>query len=130
MRPRFAAFAVFAGPTLAFALFLAASPVAAQSLDVPIQVPQGGGQMGDCPTSYVDGLNPNGDNFLAVRTGPGTGHAKIDEIHTGDVVAVCDVRGAWFGVLYDGSNTGTGYRARHRMRSGWVHSRYLRDLAG
>jgi Bacterial SH3 domain len=118
--------------TLALLALLAAvgMPAAAQQLDVPVTVPQGDGQMANCASSYVDGLNPNGDNFLAVRTGPGSTFAKIDEIHTGDVVMVCDGNGPWFGVFYDGSNTGNGYRATHRQRAGWVHSRYLRPLAG
>jgi uncharacterized protein YraI len=102
----------------------------AQQLDVPITVPKGDGQMADCASSYVDGLNPNGDNFLAVRTGPGSNFPKIDEIHTGDVVMVCDGQGPWRGVFYDGSNISNGYRAAHGQRAGWVHSRYLRDLAG
>jgi uncharacterized protein YgiM (DUF1202 family) len=109
---------------------LCAGPSSAQSLDVPVRVPQGDGQAANCATSYVDGLNPQGDNFLAVRTGPGTGYAKIGEIHTGDVVTVCDAKGPWFGVFYDGSNVGNGYRPTHGRRAGWVHSRYLRDLAG
>jgi hypothetical protein len=113
-----------------FLAVLSAAPAAAQTPDVPVPAPRGGGQAADCASSYVDGLNPAGDNFLAVRTGPGTDFPKIDEIHTGDVVIVCDARGPWRGVFYDGSNVRTGYRAEHGQRSGWVHSRYLRDLAG
>jgi hypothetical protein len=115
----------------AAAMWLALAGLAgAQGLEVPIRVPQGDGQAADCATSHVDGLNPNGDNFLAVRSGPGSDYRKLDEIHTGDVVAVCDARGPWRGVFYTGSNIGNGHRDLHKRRAGWVHSRYLRDLAG
>jgi uncharacterized protein YgiM (DUF1202 family) len=109
---------------------LLAMPAAAQSLDVPITVPRGDGQAADCATSYVAGLDPNGDGFLSVRSGPDSGYRVIDEVHNGDVVAVCDRRGDWVGVFYTGSNIGTGYRDEHAARSGWVHSDWLRDLAG
>jgi hypothetical protein len=110
--------------------FLLATPAVAQGLDVPIAVPRGDGQAADCATSYVAGLDPDGDGFLSVRTGPDSGYPKIDEVHNGDVVAVCDRRGDWVGVFYTGSNIGTGYRDEHAARSGWVHSNWLRDLAG
>jgi uncharacterized protein YgiM (DUF1202 family) len=106
------------------------APASAQQLDVPFAGPKGGGQAGDCATSFVAGLNPRGDNFLAVRAGPGSNYRKLDELHSGDVVATCARRGAWHGVLYDGRNVRKGMRARHRLRRGWVHGNWLRDLAG
>jgi hypothetical protein len=48
----------------------------------------------------VAGLNPQGDNFLAVRSGPGRDFAKIDELYQGDRVLLCDERGQWVGIVY------------------------------
>lgn len=110
--------------TLAF-LALAAGPLAAQSLDVPIRLPADDGQAATCASSVVAGLDPNGDGFLAVRAGPGTGHAQIGSLHNGDVVYPCDARGAWVGILFayprPGQPVGPG---------GWVHGRWLKPLAG
>lgn len=112
--------------TLALAAGLAAavgtipSALLAQDLDVPVNVPKGDGQAADCASSTVSGLDPAGDNFLAVRSGPGAQHRKIDELHTGDVVITCDMRGDWIGIFYKDGHE----------KSGWVHGNYLTDLAG
>ena len=34
----------------------------------------------------VKGLDPNGDGFLSVRSGPGTGHAEIARVRNGDAL--------------------------------------------
>jgi uncharacterized protein YraI len=70
-------------------------------------------------TSTVNGLNPNGDGFLAVRTGPGSNYPMIDKLYNGDVVTVHDLSGRWRGVSY-----------ANGTRVGWVHSNWLVDLAG
>lgn len=44
----------------------------------------------------VKGLDPNGDGFLAVRTGPGTGYPQISSLFNGDAAflgAAC--QGRW-----------------------------------
>lgn len=60
----------------------------------------------------VRGLDPNGDNFLAVRTGPGTGFQEIDRIYTNDKVSICSRQGKWYRVKYGGG-------------AGWVYGRYI-----
>ncbi|EYD71533.1 hypothetical protein Rumeso_04934 [Rubellimicrobium mesophilum DSM 19309] len=102
------------------ALLVGAGMAPAQELDVPVMVLEGDGQAAVCATSTVSGLDPNGDNFLAVRSGPGTQYPKIDELHAGDVVQTCDGQGNWVGVYYPDLNG----------RSGWVHGSYLTPLAG
>lgn len=68
-----------------------------------------------CDTyAIVQGLDYYGDNFLAVRTGPGSHYRKIDELYNRDVVRVCEWRGKWLYVKYSGG------------RYGWVYRRYLR----
>lgn len=98
---------------------ISAAQSAAQVLDVPFADSGGDGQAAWCASSIVAGLNPNGDGFLAVRTGPGTQFRKIDEVHNGDVVATCDSRGAWVAIVYGPSKA-----------KGWVHGKWLKDRAG
>ncbi len=60
----------------------------------------------------VRGLDVNGDNFLSVRTGPGTGFQEIDRLYTGNGVSICGRQGKWLRVKY-----GAG--------KGWVYGRYI-----
>lgn len=98
---------------------VAASKSKAQVLDVPFADSGGDGQSAWCATSTVAGLDPKGDGFLAVRTGPGTRYRKIGEVRNGDVVHTCDSRGPWVAIVYGPS------RAK-----GWVHGKWLKDRAG
>jgi uncharacterized protein YraI len=82
---------VLAGTAVALALF--ASSVSAEA-------------------AYVCGLNPRGDNFLSLRTGPGTSFPEIDRLGPGTTVRVLDSRGPWRYV-------------RARGQPGWAHSRYI-----
>jgi Caspase domain/Bacterial SH3 domain len=59
----------------------------------------------------VRGLPPD-DNFLAVRTGPGTGFQEIDRIFNGDAVSICSRQGKWFRVKYGGG-------------AGWVFGKFI-----
>lgn len=91
----------------------------AQTLDVPFST--------TCPTAIdsecyslheVRGLDPEGDGFLAVRTGPGPGYRMIDRIVNGEQVVVFAVRGSWYGIVYrDGLQ-------------GWAHKQWLYQIAG
>ncbi|MGQ0567630.1 MAG: hypothetical protein ACT4OK_21555, partial [Gemmobacter sp.] len=80
--------AAFAAAALA-GWIAGAGPSQSQNLDVPVPW-VADGQAAGCGGSVVTGLDPNGDNFLAVRSGPGTEYRKIDELHTGDQVRTCD----------------------------------------
>jgi hypothetical protein len=62
----------------------------------------------------VTGLNVEGDNFLSVRTGPGTGFTEIDRIYNGDRVSICSRQGRWLRVNY-----GNG--------KGWVSGKYIAE---
>ena len=105
--------------SLSLCLAYGASGTHAQNLAVPIiDDCVSDGHIACWATSRVAGLNPRGDGFLAVRTGPGTKYRMIDKLYNGDVVETMKRRGSWVGVRY------------RNGRKGWVHSRWLRDLAG
>lgn len=91
-----------------------------------------------CPDrGEVRGLNPQGDGFLAVRTGPSTDYEQVDELHNGDMVKLCDYRNGWHRVVYTADDSRV---ARCRLssdqlpdpksagpcRSGWVHGNWVR----
>ena len=99
-------------------LSLIGSAAGAQQLDVDFSILEDA-QAAGCAGSIVSGLDPNGDGFLAVRTGPGTDYRKIDELKNGDMVRTCAINGPWVGVYY----------GKPRLK-GWVHRNWLVDGAG
>ncbi|MEM9632659.1 MAG: peptidoglycan-binding protein [Pseudomonadota bacterium] len=106
---------------------------AATKLDVPILEHGGDGQMANCGSSVVAGLKASGDGYLAVRSGPGTGYRKLDELHNGDVVYAFDRKGDWVGVAYKVQSlecASTTTRPIQYEFMGWVHGKWLSDLAG
>ncbi len=62
----------------------------------------------------VTGLNYYGDDFLAVRTGPGTKYRATDHIYNGDRVRICKWNRKWLYIRYTGG------------RYGWVYGKYIR----
>lgn len=124
---------------LAIALFVAAVPSAlAAGPRVPVEV--GGYDDLDACLSYgrPQGLNPRGDNFLAVRAGPGSTYRKIDELHSGDGFYICDeTDNGWVGIVYgDDDDCDVSSPIDERMAydgpclSGWVYGRYVEVTAG
>ena len=109
----------------------------AARLDVPVMA--GGEEDLDACGSAgrIVGLNPRGDGFLSVRSGPGgKPYREIDRLYNGNEVIVCDEQGPWLAVVYgrDDCGVGTPWPARKPYtgpcRSGWVHSRYVKIVAG
>ena len=113
------------------------APAMAGQIDVPVMA--GGDLDWDaCGSSgTVMGLNPRGDGFLAVKSGPGLQFTRIDRVYNGQHVTICDQRGVWYGVVYslNGRDCGVNSPWRVRMpytgpcRYGWIHSSYVGDLA-
>ncbi len=114
--------------------------VAAQ-LDVPIVI--GGNRSRDaCSTmGAVSGLNAWSEAFLSVRTGPDTSHMEFDRLNNGRELYICGEMGAWRAVIYpapdqDMRDCGVnmpwpkagayGGPCSH----GWVHSDFIREVAG
>lgn len=103
----------------AVAAWLAAASPATADVDVDFAATGGDGQAAWCASSVVSGLDPNGDGFLAGRTGPGTQYPMIAKLVNGAVVYTCAAEGPWIGVLYGPSRS-----------KGWVHGRWLVPRAG
>ncbi len=62
---------------------------------------------------YVDGLDPNGDNFLALRSAPAGQGYRLDRMGPGTLLEVLGQQGNWMQVrLRDG-------------RLGWAHGRWI-----
>ena len=58
---------------------------------------------------YVCRLNPYGDNFLSLRTGPGTHYPEIDRLGPGAGLAVLRGSGPWLYVRTADGATGWGF---------------------
>lgn len=89
----------------------------------------------------VTGLNPEGDNFLAVRSAPTTQAEEIDSLAQGAGVFMCDYAQGWVGVVYtlsdsDETDCGAGSPVANVQdysgpcRSGWVSEQYVELIAG
>ncbi|MEM9630014.1 MAG: caspase family protein [Pseudomonadota bacterium] len=90
-----------ASPTLFAATRLSAgSPPAAPS-------PSLSGQ------AYVTGLDPRGDNFLSLRTGPSTRYQEIARLRENTPLTILGRSGSWLNV------------ALQNGRSGWAYSKYI-----
>ena len=62
---------------------------------------------------YVTGLDPNGDNYLSLRTGPGTGNREIARMRPDTQVTITSTSGRWLQVsLANGMN-------------GWAYGKYI-----
>jgi hypothetical protein len=95
---------------------------------------------GTCLGGKVIGLDPNGDNFLSVRSGPGgQPYREIDRLFGSDAVQVCGRKAAWLAVVYstgrkaqascDVASKGARHPYEGPCKYGWVHSRYIKVVA-
>jgi hypothetical protein len=92
---------------LLIAAALAALTTASIANRLALPVIVGGEQDYDaCGSSgTVEGLNPHGDGFLAVKAGPGLNFERIDKLYNGMQVYICGEQGDWFAIVY--SRTGS-----------------------
>ncbi len=115
-------------------------PTSSLAGDTAVAVNVGGEAELDACASVgeVHRLNPDGDNFLAVRAGPGSAHVMKDKLHSKAQVYMCDQRGAWVGIVYGPDDVDCGVSSPIAERqsyagacaSGWVHGRYIKLIAG
>lgn len=89
----------------------------------------------------IQGLNPDGDNFLSVRAAPSVQGEELDRLTTGTGVSLCETAGSWIGVVYEqagvaGVDCDTGSPVSDireydgPCRSGWVSQRFVQLIAG
>jgi hypothetical protein len=100
------------------------------------------GQLDACASlGAVSGLDPKGDRFLAVRSGPGTRYLLLDKLLEGQKVFACSVSPdrRWYGVVYTrSSDEDCGITSpvsppqpySGKCDSGWVNARWVKIIAG
>ncbi|WP_420408278.1 SH3 domain-containing protein [Hoeflea sp.] len=109
-------------------------PALSQALDVPV-MERANEDLDTCALGQVAGLKVDGDGFLAVRSGPDSGHAKLDELSNGDRVWLFDRQGEWIGIAYgveelSCSPVETDREVKTDGKKGWVHEKWIEVLAG
>ena len=118
----------------AMAVAFGFGPVAVADPVVPV-MEIADGDFDTCAFGKVSGLNPRGDNFLAVRAGPGTNYKMLDKIHTNDKVWLFNEKGDWIGIVYDSEEVSCSPVKADRPykgpgKTGWVHRKFITLLAG
>ncbi|MCK9621349.1 MAG: hypothetical protein M0R47_12530 [Methylobacter sp.] len=120
---------------------LLSSAATADVIGIPVMV--GGEKNLDACTGLgiVFGLNPQSDNFLAVRSGTNSRYALIDKLYEGQQVFICQTSadGKWLGVVYShNKNADCGVNSpinpaqvySGQCKSGWVYGRWIKIVAG
>lgn len=80
----------------------------------------------------------NKSSTLAVRTGPGASFSVVDNLPIETLIFVCAFQGEWLGIVYGkdlstcavSSPQPTKLAYHGPCRSGWVHKKYIRLVAG
>lgn len=127
---------------IAAALLIATTAAPAATPDRPVRIGTAAPDLDACLSQgEVVGLNPDGDNFLTVRAGPGRDARDIGRLGPGHVVNVCQSANGWLGIVYgpagrldEDCGVGSPVRRPRDYRgpclSGWVSARYIRVVAG
>ncbi len=129
---------------LAIALaFLTGAVAASAATESVPRIGLAGDDLDAClSVGQVSGLDPRGDNFLAVRAEPSAQGREKDRLGPGRWIWLCDEAGDWLGVVYSadpddkpgdcevGSPVASVRPYAGPCRSGWVHSRYVEVIAG
>jgi hypothetical protein len=110
-------------------------------IDVPI-VLGSNADIDACANGLVVGLDPNGDGFLSVRSGPGgRRYHEVDRLFNGNQVFICERNGPWYAAIYNDAHewdrhcgVSTPWVERQSYtgpcRYGWIHSHYVQVVAG
>lgn len=105
---------------------------------VPVQT---GGEVDMDACGALGEIHGLQSDSLSVRQGPGTNYRRIDSLVNGTTVSLCDGQGEWSGIVYQRpgdprADCGTASPQAGRnaypgpCRSGWVHSNWVRLVAG
>lgn len=123
-----------------FSFLVIGASAATSRIDVPIVL--GGNEKFEACMSIgqIVGLDPNGDGFLSVQSGPGgRPFREIARLHNGQMVYICTYNGNWLGIVYTKNrsmecNVSSTWPVRQPYTGpcdfGWVHQRYVRVTAG
>ena len=127
-----AAFAISALGALAFAALTTVAHAQFVTVDLDDQGEDA------CGVGMVSGLNPNGDNFLTVRAGPGTEYDSMNQLGPDTMVSMCSESGGWIGIVYGGDGCVGGSPVGDTQNGpysgpcqwGWVSGKYVQSIAG
>jgi hypothetical protein len=119
-------------------LFFCASAVLAASDKDPVQY--GGDENLDaCPTlAQVTNLSEGKDEFLAVKAAPHLKATRLDKLHRGQSLWICQEKKDWYGVVYStGQNQNCGVTQAVKTKkvydgpckSGWVSKKFVELVA-
>ncbi|MEP6622493.1 MAG: SH3 domain-containing protein, partial [bacterium] len=78
------------------------------------------------------------EDRLTVRSGAGSQFRKIDRLHSGRKVYICDERGGWFKIFYSNPqgpcgptfSNGLGVHKTAGCKSGWVEQKWIEVISG
>ncbi|OYU88134.1 MAG: integron [Bradyrhizobiaceae bacterium PARB1] len=110
-------------------------------IDVPVMI-KSDPDIDACGNGEIIGLDPKGDGFLSVRSGPGgSPYTEIDRLYNGDQIYICGNKGPWQTIVYMPERVlsascgvskpwSTDQAYTGPCRAGWVHSRYVKATAG
>lgn len=122
-------------------MFLASMAVAKDS-SVPVMIGEFGDDMDACMSiGAVSGLNPKGDGFLAVRSGPAGHYKLLDKLKEGKQVFLCSSSKdeLWHGIVYTsdanvdcgvGSPVKSARAYEGPCQFGWVSNKWIKVIAG
>jgi hypothetical protein len=105
-------------------------------LDVPVVMEAS--DLDPCSNGVVTGLDPRGDGFLAVKSGPGLSYRRIDKLFNGEKIYVCGRRGDWMPIVYSRRSSNCNVTSpwvktlpyTGPCLAGWVHRRWVEVWAG
>lgn len=124
--------------SIAFQVLSPASAEEARKPDVPILIEASSDSDACGSSGIVRGLDPRGDGFLAVKSGPSLQAQRIDKLYNGETVYLCNQKGDWYGIVYSKKrqdcNVSTAWPKTlpytGPCRSGWAHKRWIEPYAG
>ena len=124
-------------------MLLLTSMAVAKDSSVPVMIGEHGEvDLDACVgAGAVFGLNPKGDGFLAVRSGPAAHYKLLDRLQEGQQVFLCSSSEdeLWHGVIYTsdakvdcgvGSPVKSARAYKGPCKSGWVSTKWIKVIAG
>ena len=93
-----------------------------------------------CPSGgEVQNVDKGSDQFLALRSGPGTNYDMVAKLKTGQKFAMCDSKPGWIGIIvFPNEKDLCGADSSQKKPipyngpclSGWVSEKYVKQISG